>query len=58
MAGNQGDFKGIFIVRKDSGITKPADLKGQLVSYPSPTALAGMMVAGMMVGEVMVGDKQ
>jgi phosphonate transport system substrate-binding protein len=44
MAGDPGDFKGIFIVRRDSGITQPADLKGQLVSYPSPTALAACIM--------------
>lgn len=40
MAGDAQDFRGIFIVRKDSGIQSPADLKGKVVSYPSRTALA------------------
>jgi phosphonate transport system substrate-binding protein len=44
MAGNAEDFKGIFIVRKDSGIKHPADLKGKVVSYPSPTALAAAIM--------------
>ena len=44
MAGDAEDFKGIFIVRKDSGIKTPADLKGKTVSYPSPTALAACMM--------------
>lgn len=44
MAGDPQDFKGIFIVRKDSGITRPADLKGQKVSYPAPTALAACIM--------------
>ena len=44
MAGDAQDFKGIFIVRKDSAIQKPADLKGQVVSYPSPTALAAAIM--------------
>ncbi|MDP1525185.1 MAG: phosphate/phosphite/phosphonate ABC transporter substrate-binding protein [Rhodocyclaceae bacterium] len=44
MAGNAEDFKGIFIVRKDSGIKTPADLKGKVVSYPSPTALAACIM--------------
>ena len=44
MAGNADDFKGIFIVRKDSDIKKPADLKGKTVSYPSPTALAACIM--------------
>jgi phosphonate transport system substrate-binding protein len=44
MAGDAEDFKGIFIVRKDSGIKKPADLKGKVVSYPSHTALAAAIM--------------
>ncbi|MDH5516844.1 MAG: PhnD/SsuA/transferrin family substrate-binding protein [Gammaproteobacteria bacterium] len=44
MAGNADDFKGIFIVRKDSGIKQPADLKGRVVSYPSHTALAAAIM--------------
>ncbi|WNO03216.1 PhnD/SsuA/transferrin family substrate-binding protein [Rhodoferax mekongensis] len=44
MAGDASDFKGIFIVRKDSGIRQPQDLKGKTVSYPSPTALAAAIM--------------
>jgi phosphonate transport system substrate-binding protein len=44
MAGDAADFRGIFIVRKDSGIKHPADLKGKTVSYPSPTALAACIM--------------
>ncbi|HOE41164.1 MAG TPA: phosphate/phosphite/phosphonate ABC transporter substrate-binding protein [Rhodoferax sp.] len=44
MAGDAEDFKGIFIVRKDSGIKRPADLKGKTVSYPSHTALAAAIM--------------
>lgn len=44
MAGEPKDFKGIFVVRKDSGIRRPADLKGKAVSYPSPTALAACIM--------------
>ncbi len=44
MAGDASDFKGIFIVRRDSGIQTPADLKGKTVSYPSPTALAAAIM--------------
>lgn len=44
MAGEPEDFKGIFIVRKDSNLKKPADLKGKAVSYPSPTALAACIM--------------
>ncbi len=44
MAGDAEDFKGIFIVRRDSGIEQPADLKGKVVSYPSHTALAAAIM--------------
>jgi ABC-type phosphate/phosphonate transport system, periplasmic component len=44
MAGDAEDFKGIFIIRKDSGIQSPLDLKGKVVSYPSPTALAACIM--------------
>lgn len=44
MAGDAADFKGIFIVRKGSGIKAPQDLKGKTVSYPSPTALAACIM--------------
>ncbi|MFT7672889.1 MAG: phosphonate transport system substrate-binding protein [Gammaproteobacteria bacterium] len=38
MAGDAEDFKGIFIVRCDSGTENPVVLKGRIVSYPSPSA--------------------
>ena len=44
MAGEPRDFKGIFVVRRDRGPTRPADLKGKSVSYPSPTALAACIM--------------
>lgn len=44
MAGDAEDFKGIFIVRRDSPIRSAADLKGKTVSYPSPTALAACVL--------------
>jgi phosphonate transport system substrate-binding protein len=44
MAGEPEDFKGLILVRQDSGITQPADLKGKAVSYPSPTALAACIM--------------
>jgi len=44
MAGDAADFKGIFIVRKDSKISSPADLRGKVVSYPSHTALAACIM--------------
>ena len=44
MAGDEDDFKGIFIIRKDSAIKVPADLKGKVISYPSSTALAAAIM--------------
>lgn len=43
-AGNSADFKGIFLLRKDSGITSPLQLKGKTVAFPAPTALAAAMM--------------
>ncbi len=43
-AGEPGDFKGIFLVRKDSRVQRPTDLKGASISYPSPTALAACIM--------------
>ncbi len=34
------DFRGIILIRKDSGIHEVVDLKGKAVSYPGKTALA------------------
>ncbi len=44
ISGDPKEFKGILLVRKDSGIRRPADLKGKAVSYPSPTALAACIM--------------
>ncbi len=44
MAGRSDDFKGIFIIRRDSLITQPSDLKGKAVSYPAATALAACIM--------------
>lgn len=44
MAGEPQDFKGIFVVRSDSGLKRPIDLKGKSVSYPSQTALAACIM--------------
>jgi len=44
MAGDASDFKGIFLVRRDSPIRHPRDLKGKAVSYPSYTALAACIM--------------
>lgn len=45
--GKQGDdstFRGILLVRRDSGIRAVSDLKGKAVSYPAATALAATMM--------------
>lgn len=44
MAGDPADFKGLILIRKDSGIKTVNDLKGKEVSYPSPTALAACIM--------------
>jgi len=44
MAGDAGDFRGILLVRRDSGIRTPADLHGKVVAYPAPTALAACIM--------------
>jgi phosphonate transport system substrate-binding protein len=43
-AGDPEDFKGLFIVRRDSSLRVPADLRGKAVSYPSSTALAACVM--------------
>lgn len=42
--GDDSVFKGIFIVRTDSPIHQPKDLKGKIVAYPAPTALAAALM--------------
>jgi len=42
--GDDEQFRGIILVRKDSDIARPADLRGKAVSYPAPTALAATMM--------------
>lgn len=37
-------FRGVILVRKDSGISKVSDLKGRKVSFPALTALAATMM--------------
>lgn len=38
------DFRGVFIIRKDSPIKEPTDLNGKTVSFPAPTALAATLM--------------
>jgi phosphonate transport system substrate-binding protein len=42
--GDDENFKGIILVRNDSGIERVTDLKGKTVSYPAPTALAATLM--------------
>jgi len=42
--GDDENFRGIILVRKDSNIKSVNDLKGKNVSYPAPTALAATMM--------------
>lgn len=42
--GDDENFRGIILVRKDSGIKTVNDLKGKKISYPAPTALAATMM--------------
>ncbi len=38
------NFRGIILIRRDSGINSITDLKGKIVTYPAPTALAATMM--------------
>ncbi|WP_127475435.1 phosphate/phosphite/phosphonate ABC transporter substrate-binding protein [Sulfurivermis fontis] len=42
--GDDDNFRGIILVRKDSGIREVRDLRGKAVSYPAPSALAATML--------------
>lgn len=42
--GDDDDFRGIILVRKDGDVREVADLKGKQVSYPAKTALAATMM--------------
>lgn len=42
--GDDDLFRGVFIVRNDSPVRQPTDLRGKVVSYPAPTALAAAMM--------------
>lgn len=42
--GNQGDLRGLILVRKDSNIHAVADLRGKDIGFPGPTALAATIM--------------
>lgn len=42
--GDDADFRGIILVRRDASIREVADLKGKAVAYPAATALAATML--------------
>lgn len=42
--GDDDQFRGILIVRRDGGIESIDDLKGKTISFPAPTALAATMM--------------
>jgi phosphonate transport system substrate-binding protein len=42
--GDDEEFRGIILVRKDSGIRELKDLRGKVVAYPAQTALAATML--------------
>lgn len=42
--GDDENFRGIILVRKDSNIQEVGDLRGKAVSYPAPSALAATML--------------
>jgi phosphonate transport system substrate-binding protein len=42
--GDDDNFRGIILVRRDAGIREVTDLNGEIVSFPAPTALAATMM--------------
>lgn len=42
--GNEGDLRGLILVRKDSTVQKVTDLRDRDVSFPGPTALAATIM--------------
>ena len=42
--GDDAEFRGIILVRKDSSIHEETDLRGKVVAYPAKTALAATML--------------
>lgn len=42
--GDDDQFRGIFLIRKDRPLSSPSALRGKSISYPAPTALAATML--------------
>lgn len=42
--GNDPEMSGIIVTRKDGGVESVADLRGQRISFPAPTALASTLM--------------
>jgi len=42
--GDDAQFRGVILVRRDAGITEVSDLRGRKVAYPAATALAATML--------------
>lgn len=49
--GDDQNFRGIFLVRKDTPLGALKDLRGKAVSYPAPTALAATMLPQWLLHE-------
>lgn len=47
--GDDENFRGVILVRRDSSIAKIRDLKGKSISYPAPTALAATMLPQLFI---------
>lgn len=48
-AGADDDFRGLILVRRDSPLATLADLRGRMVAYPAPTALAATLLPQWMM---------
>lgn len=47
--GDDAGFRGLVLVRKDSGLDELTDLKGKAISYPAATALAATMMPQQLI---------
>jgi len=48
-AGDDDDFRGLILVQRDSPLATLADLRGRMVAYPAPTALAATLLPQWML---------